>query len=462
MSRHAFRDIVRLAWPVYVSQVAVMANGVIDTVMAGRYGTLDLAAVGIGASIYATLFITLMSVLLALTPIAAQAYGAGRHAEIGESVRQCGWLAVWLALVSLALLKHPQPLFALSRLAPDVEARTAAYLDAIAWAVPTTLLFRVFAGFSTAISRPRPVMVLNLAGLALKVPLNWVLMNGELGLPALGAAGCAAATAVIAWLTCAAAWLWCRREPDYRRYRVFERWSWPRARAQWQLVALGVPIGATFFVDVTAFTFMALFIARSGALWSGAHQIAANLAALAFMLPLAIGIASGVLVGQALGARTPVRARTMGLAGLGLGLACGAAVGATLVLAARPIVALYTSDPDVQRIAVGLLAFVGVYHVVDALQVVAVSAVRAYERIAVPMVIYAVALWGVALGGGYALGITGFGAFGSEVAPMGATGFWVAAVAGMVLTAALVTAYFLRLSRAVAPLEPRDARRAAA
>jgi MATE family multidrug resistance protein len=461
MSHYAVRDIVRLAWPVYVSQAAVMANGVIDTVMAGRYGTLDLAAVGIGASIYATMFITLMSVLLALTPIAAQAYGAGRHAEIGESVRQSAWLALWLALVSLALLRHPQPLFALSRLAPDVEARTAEYLDAIAWAVPATLLFRVFAGFSIAISRPRAVMVLNLAGLALKVPLNWVLMNGELGLPALGAAGCAAATAVIAWLTCAAAWLWCWRERDFRRFRVFERWSWPRARAQWQLVALGVPIGATFFVDVTAFTFMALFIARFGALWSGAHQIAANLAALAFMLPLAIGIASSVLVGQALGARAPERARTMGLAGIALGLACGAAIGATLFLAARPIVALYTTDPDVQRIAAGLLTFVGLYHVFDALQVVAVNAVRAYERTAVPMAIYAVALWGVALGGGYALGIARVTASGTAIPPMGASGFWLAAVAGMVLTAALVTAYFLRLSRARARFAERDRRAAA-
>jgi MATE family multidrug resistance protein len=446
MTPHAFRDIVRLAWPVYVAQVAVMANGVIDTVMAGHYGTLDLAAVGIGASIYATLFITLMSVLLALTPIASQAYGAGRHAEIGESVRQCAWLAVWLAIVAIALLEHPGPLLALSRLAPDVEARTVAYLDAIAWAVPATLLLRVFAGFSTAISRPRAVMAFNLAGLALKVPLNWVLMYGELGLPALGAAGCAASTAVIAWLTCIAAWLWCWRNPDYRRYRVFERWSWPNARAQWRLIALGVPIGATFFVDVTAFTFMALFIARSGALWSGAHQIAANLAAAAFMLPLAIGIAASVLVGQALGARAPRRARSTGLAGVALGLASGLSVGATLVLAAHPIVALYTSDAEVQRLAAGLLAFVGAYHVFDALQVAAVNVVRAYERTAIPMLIYVVALWGVALGGGYLLGIAGIAAPGGDVAPMGARGFWLAALAGMVLTAALVTAYFLHTS----------------
>jgi MATE family multidrug resistance protein len=436
-------DIARLAWPIFVAQIAVMANGVIDTVMAGRYGTLDLAAVGIGASVYVTLFITLMGVLFAITPIVAQLQGAARHGDIGEEVRQSAWLALGLAAISVLLLTHPGPLLALSRLAPELEAKTRAYLDAIAWGVPAALLFRVFQGFSTAIGRPRVVMALNLGALALKVPLNWVFMYGELGLPELGGVGCAAATATIAWLTCAAAWAWCYVEGDYARYRVFACWSWPRLRAQWQLVALGVPIGATFFVDVTAFTFMALFIARFGALYSGAHQIAANLAALAFMLPLSIGNASAVLVGQAIGAGEPGRARATGLTGLAIGLACGLTVGATIYLAADPLVRLYTNDAAVQRLAAGLLALVAAYHVFDAAQAVVVNVLRGYRHAAVPMLVFGVALWGVGLGGGYAIGIAGVGV----PAPLAASGFWLAAVAGMALAAALITVYFLRVSR---------------
>src|SRR5215510_8502071 len=94
--RHLVRDILRLAWPVYIAQIAIMANGVVDTVMAGHYGTVDLAAVGIGASVYVTLFVTLMGVLFAITPTVAQLHGAGRYAEIGEEVRQSGWLAAGL------------------------------------------------------------------------------------------------------------------------------------------------------------------------------------------------------------------------------------------------------------------------------------------------------------------------------------------------------------------------------
>jgi len=444
MHRPIAADIARLAWPIWISQLAIMANGVIDTVMAGRYGTLDLAAVGIGTSVYVTLFVTLMGVLFAITPTVAQLQGAGRHAEIGEEVRQSAWLALGLAAVSCAALTHPGPLLSLSELAPDVEAKTRAYLDAIAWGVPAALLFRVFQGFSTAISRPRVVMALNLAALALKIPLNWAFMYGKLGLPELGGAGCAAATSTIAWLTCAAAWTWCRVERDYARYRVFARWSWPRWRAQWQLVSLGVPIGATFFVDVTAFTFMALFIARFGALYSGAHQIAANVAALSFMLPLAIGNAAAVLVGQAIGARELGRARATGMTALAIGSGCGLAVGATIFLVTDPLVRLYTSDVAVRELAATLLALVAVYHVFDAVQIVVVSVLRGYRHAFVPMLVFGVALWGVGLGGGYAIGIAGIGV----PAPLAASGFWLAGVIGMALAAALVTAYFLRVSRA--------------
>jgi MATE family multidrug resistance protein len=450
-------EIVRLGWPVFIAQFAVMANGLIDTVMAGRYGTEDLAAVGIGASIYATLFITLMGVLFAVTPIAAQLYGAGRHHAIGEEVRQSAWLALALAGLSFAMLRHPEPLLALSRLEPEVEVRVRAYLNAISWAVPAALLFRVFQSFATAVARPRVVMSLNLAGLALKVPLNAVFMYGWAGFPALGAPGCGVATAVIAWLTCAAGWLYCAREADLRRFGVFERWSWPQARAQGKLVALGLPIGFTILVDVTAFTFMALFVARFGAQFSGAHQIAANVAALTFMLPLALGHATSVLVGHAIGAGEPRRARVTGLVGIRLGVALSLGVAAAIFAGAGLIASLYTADAEVRQVGAALLALVAVYHVVDAEQAVAVNAVRAYKKTAVPMAIYVVALWGLGLGGGYALGVAGW--WSGE--PLRAAGFWIGAIVGMTATAVAVTLYFLRVSRLAVEEAARDRNAAA-
>jgi MATE family multidrug resistance protein len=450
MSRNLVRELLRLGWPVLVAQLAVMANSVIDTVMAGRYGTLDLAAVGIGSSIYFSVFVALMGVLLALTPIVAHLHGAGRQSDIGEEVRQSAWLAAALALVSLALFAYPEPFLLVARLDPALEAKVRAYLHALAWSVPASLLFRVFYGFSTAISRPRTVMALTLVGLALKVPFNWVFMYGNLGAPELGSTGCAVATALVSWIVCALAWTWCWFEPGYEPYRVFARWSWPDANALGRILALGLPIGLTFLIDVTGFTFMALFIARLGALYSAAHQIAANLAALSFMLPLALGNAASVVVGQSLGAHRYARARAAGLTGIALGLGCALVLGACIYAFAGGIAGLYTEDAGLRRVTAGLLAFVAVYHLFDAVQAVAVNVLRGYKRAVVPMLIYAVALWGVGLGGGYVAGLTATDlSWLGLAAPMGARGFWLAAIASLALAGSLVTAYFLRVSRPV-------------
>ncbi|MDP2795197.1 MAG: MATE family efflux transporter [Sulfurisoma sp.] len=443
LSRHPLvRDLFRLAWPVLVAQVAVMANAVIDTLMAGHISAEDLAGVGIGAAIYVTVFVTLMGVLLALTPTVAHLHGAGRYAEIGEEVRQSGWLALALGFLAVVLLKNPEPLLAFSQLTPTVEAKVRLYLDAIAWSLPATLAFRVFYGFMAGIGRPRAVMAINLVGLCFKVPLNLVFIHGYLGVPAMGGPGCAAATAVISWFTVSIAWGWCMRRTDCEGYGVFARWSWPKAARIGPLLRLGLPIGATQFVDVTAFTFMALFIARLGPAASASHQIASNLAVLAFMLPLALGNATAVLCGQSLGARDALRARRAGKIGLLFGMGLASLVSGLLWLAAPTIAALYTPDPAVRRAAVPLIVLVAAYHWVDALQAVAVNILRGYKKTFWPMLIYAVSLWGVGLAGGVVLGLTDW-----LGPPRGAAGFWLAATASLAVAGAAVGAYFLRVSR---------------
>jgi len=448
VSRKLAHEIYRLAWPVLIAQLAVMAYAVIDTIMAGRFATDDLAAVGIGASIYVSVFVGLMGVLLALSPTVAQLHGAGRHDEIGEQVRQAMWLAVALTIVAVLVLRYPDPLLAMSEAPPVVADKARAYLAIAAWGAPAALAFRLFASYTTAVSLPRVMMALNLLGLTLKVPLNWILIFGHLGSPPMGASGCALSTALVNWIICILAWLWCARAPAYRGHGVFARWSWPRRNDQWRLSALGVPIGMTFLVDVTAFTFMALFIARLGAVNSAAHQIAANVAAVIYMLPLAMGNAVGVLVGQAVGARRWRLARSTGATGLALALALAALCGAALMLGASAVAGFYTLDPGVQAVAATLLMLVTVYHVFDALQAIATSALRSYKRAVVPMLVNIGGLWGVGLAGGYVIGLTNaidLSAIGLAT-PLGAPGFWAGATAGMLVSSVCVIVYFFMVS----------------
>jgi MATE family multidrug resistance protein len=436
------RELFHLAWPVLIAQLAVMSNGVIDTVMAGRLWPIDLAAVGIGASIYFTVFVTAMGVLIALTPNVAHLYGSGDQALIGEEVRQSAWLALLLGVAVILLMRYPEPFLMLSQLTPEVELKVRAYLDALSWSVIPSLLFRVFYGFASGIGKPRPIMMFNLLGVALKVPLNLLFVYGGLGMPAMGGPGCAVSTAVIGTLSCLLAWSWCAYNAEYRPYRIFRDLSGPKPAKMLELLGLGLPIGVTFFVDVTAFTFMALFIARLGPATSGAHQIASNLAALVFMLPLSLGNAASVLAGQALGAGDARRARHAGVAGIVSCLGFGLLTCLLLWLGAETIAGLYTNNAEVRAGAALLIGYVAVYHVFDALQTAGVSVLRGYKKTSVPMAIYVVALWGVGLAGGYLLGLT------DSLGPARrAPGFWLAALLSLALAGGLVTAYFLRVSK---------------
>jgi MATE family multidrug resistance protein len=417
--------------------------------MAGRYATDDLAAVGIGAAIYFSVFVALMGVLLAVTPTVAQLHGAGLHGEIGEPVRQAMWLAAALAVVSIVVYSHPEPLLAMSEAPPTVAAKVRAYLAIAAWGAPAGLAFRLFASYTMAVSLTRVMMALNLLGLALKVPLNWMFIFGHWGAPEMGAAGCALSTTLVNWAICILAWVWAGTTRDYRPHRVFARWSWPRWHHQRQLIALGTPIGGTFLVDVTAFTFMALFVARLGAVNSAAHQIAANVAAVMYMLPLATGNAVGVLVGHAIGARHFSLARSTGLAGLAVASGLAAVAALALAVAANAVADFYTSDPDVRAVAGRLLLLVGAYHVFDSTSAVAVNALRGYKRAVVPFIVNVVGLWGVGLGGGYVIGLTHLlplSALGLAT-PLGVPGFWIGATAGMAVAASGVLVYFLLVSK---------------
>ncbi|BCB25711.1 MATE family efflux transporter [Sulfurimicrobium lacus] len=436
MQRSSTRELVHLAWPMLVAQLAMMGNAVIDTAMAGRLSVIDLAAVGIAASILATVLMSLVSVLFALPPIIAHLYGANRQAEIGREIHQGVWVSLALALVAVLLLLFPGPFIAISDLQPAVETKVRAYLAVSAWGVPGAFALRLFFGLSMGIGRPRPVMFFALLSLALKVPLNALFMYGLLGFPEMGGPGCAVATALDAWLMAALAWGWCLNHPKYVEFQLRQRFTAPDFVAIREFLKLGIPMGLTFIADVTAFTFMALFIARLGPVVSGAHQIAANLAALAFMIPLSLGNATSVLVGQALGAGQAGRARHICWEGIRLGMSIAAVLSLTYWLGAPYIAAFYTTDLQVRAIAIPLIAMVGLYHLGDALQAVSVNALRGYKTSVVPMVIYTVTLWVPGLGGGILLGLTDtFGA------ARGAPGFWLAGIGSIWLVGGLMAVY---------------------
>jgi len=446
------RDILKLAWPVFVGQLAVMLNGLIDTMMAGRLSAVDVAAIGLGASIYITVYVGLMGVLLALAPIAAQHWGAGRLDRIPHATGQAIWLAIGLAIPGCLVLGWTDPWLRFADAPPEVADVARGYLWAVAAGLPAALLFRVFYALSNAIARPKAVMAINVAGLALKLPLNALFMSGwhsETGtiVPAMGGAGAGVATAIILWLSLALSLLAMRRMPVFRNLNI--RWPLRPDPAQLgELLRLGLPIAGAYLVEVTSFAFMALFLARLGATVAAGHQIAANLAVLVYMLPLAVANATSTLVAQSIGAGRPDRARAYGRRGLRMAVMIAGTVAAALWLGREGIVRAYTPDASVILVAAPLVALVAAFHLFDSIQVMIAFVLRAHRITTLPMLVYLVCLWGVGLGGGWWLAFV-VGAGESALAPWvaGARGFWIAGGVSLMAASALLALVLRRVWR---------------
>ncbi len=402
----------------------------VDTLLVARYSAIDLAALAVGAAAYITVFIGLMGVVLAVAPIVGQLFGAKRYEAAGEQLHQAVWLALGLTLIGSTVLAFPQPFITLSRATPEVADKLRQYLLALAISLPAGLLFAAFRGFNNAVSRPKAVMVLQLGGLALKAPLAALLVHGAGPLPALGVLGCGLSTAITMWCVVGAAWLVLRRDPFYAPFAIFGHGLRPpHWVALWAQLKLGIPMGGSVLIEVTGFASMAFFISRFGATPVAGHQIAANLVSLLFMVPLALGNATSTLAAQSIGAGALHDARRVAWHGIEFAALMALGLGTVVFFAREAVVRTYTSDESIVAAALPLLAWVALFHFVDAMQVVAAFTLRAWRIATVPLLIYATSIWGLGVGGGYAVA---FNVGGNVPAALhGARGFWVACTAGL-------------------------------
>jgi multidrug resistance protein, MATE family len=450
---HSARRIAPLAWPVFVGQVAVLAFATVDTLMASRASAIDLAALAIGGAAYVSVFVTLMGMVLAVAPIAGQAFGAGQRSEAGRQLHQAMWLALLISGPGCLALLFPQPFLSLAHASPEVAVKARSHLAALAFALPAALLFTAFRGFNIAVSRPKIVMLLQLGALVLKVPLTALLVFG-LQLPEAwggfelqprGAPGCGIATAIVMAVQLLVAWWILRRDPFYVSFGLQGPIGRPARASLLALLRLGIPMGLSIAIEVTGFAFMAFFIARLGATPVAGHQIAMNLLSLLFMMPLSIANASSTLVAQRIGAGDADDARRLGWHGLMIGLSIATFVGSSVYTLREHVLRIYSSDAAVIAAALPLLTWLVLFHVADAGQTVAAFVLRAYRIATAPLLIYAVAIWGVGLGGGY---VIAFNVLGITPAPLlGATGYWAAATAGLVIAASALGGYLAHVGR---------------
>ena len=439
------RTIARHAGTVLVGQLAVMSFGIADTLIAGRYSPQALAVLSLASSIYISIYVALNGLLQALLPVWAELHGAGRQAEVGRSVRQALYIAAGAAVIGISGLWFPDLWLSATEVPEALWPDVRAYLRILALALVPSLLFRMYSTLNQSLGHPRLVTWLQAGALLVKVPLSFALTFGTAGLSGMGVVGCAWATLAVNTLMLLAG-LWLLRTQDiyqpYRLWRRPERPNWPVIR---RFLALGVPAGLSIMVEVTSFTLMALFIARLGAVALASHQIAASLAAVLYMVPLALGIASSARTGYWLGAGQAHKARRA--AGTGIGLAIGAALlGASLLFMGRETLAnAFSNDPSVVQAATVWLSWVALYHLADAVQAVCAYLLRCYRITVMPLLVYTALLWGVGLYGGYRWAYQGIDWAGWPLRASVDT-FWITSTAALALVSALFAAMVWRAS----------------
>jgi len=439
------RAILALAAPLAAANLAQMAMGVTDMVMVGRLGAMPLAAAGLGAMLYFTGGVMLQGILSAVAPLAAHALGAGDRAVAGRIASAGLLLAILLALPFIAVLTSLDRLLHALGYDAVLAAEIGRFLRAIAWGGPAFLGFAVLRSLLAALSRTRSMMIVLLLCVAGNAALNWVLIYGHFGVPALGVVGSAYASAINQWLILAGLALCIRIMPALAFLRVLGNAFAANRTAMASILRLGLPIGGIMGIEVGVFMAAGVLMGLLGAAALGAHQLVLNCAGITFMVPLGLGQAATVRVAYQLGAGRALAARQAGFLALALGIGFMSITAIVLWTVPEAIIGAYIdiTDPanrEVVQIARLLIAIAAIFQVFDGTQVIAAGALRGYKDTFVPMLLAIFGYWVAGFAGGWIL------AFPLGYGPVG---LWWGLALGLAVVAVLLT---LRLHLLAAPI----------
>jgi MATE family multidrug resistance protein len=431
-----YRSLGRLALPIIIAQMAQIATGFIDTVMAGRISALALGSIAIGTNLWIPVYLFVVGLLMATSSIVSHYYGAREFSAIKDQVWQSMIVSSVLGLLTMFVVRQLADLMGWIGIDDEIVPVARGYLDAVSWGMPAVCIYLVLRFASEGIGYTRPMMYIQLAGLVLNAILNYILMFGKLGAPAMGAIGAGWATAAVMWLNLIVLLIYIFTHHRYAAVinAVRNRMDWSKSR---ELFRLGFPIGLTLVSEVGMFSAVALLMGKLGVVEVAGHQVAINFTAMMFMIPLGISAATSIRVGHALGEKQPLHARFRGVAGISLAALCMFFTATILVVFPDMVVAIYTNDNEVAEMAKGLLLMAAIFQLSDGIQVSAAGALRGMKDTLYPMVISVVVYWLIGLPISYYFGIS---------QNYGPQGLWLGLIAGLTIAAFWLSWRFNRIS----------------
>ena len=434
----------RIAWPLLIAQTAQIGTGVVDTLMAGNYGDVDLAAIAIGFNIWLPLYLIILGTLFACSAIVAQDFGAGRIERVRSFLPQGLWVAVALSAVMTPLCLNSGIVIELLGLPPETAVKTTAYVSRVGLGFPALGIFMALRYHTQGLGITAPFAMASVIGFIANVPLNYMLIFGAWGAPELGAEGCGLATAASMWISTSIILLYVLTARSLRPY-LPDRWlQMPDQQRIGEILAVGIPVGLTFFLETGVFSAITLLIATLGDAAVAAHQIAFNVWDVFYIPMVSIGSAMATRMGHAIGAANAHGVRMALRVGAALSTLIGLLAMSLLLLFPDAIIGAYTQSDTIRDLAFSLLRLAALFIMIDVVQIVGSFVLRAYKETRFPFVVVTFSYWGLALPLGYAMAIHW-----GDSTPEGTVDFWYATILGIAVAAALITWRVRRLLSAL-------------
>lgn len=364
-----FKRLLLLAAPLLAANLAQVGMGVVDTLVAGKAGMVDMAGASLGNSVTVPVLFAGSGLLSILGPIISRLRGEGREARVGHVVRNGLFVAVVLSVVAVLALWFARGGFGLLTDDRRMAAIASDYVAAVLWGVPAFMGYCVFRSLHEGFALTRAVMVVGLGGLACNIPANFAFVFGWWGLPAMGGAGCGAATALIYWVELALMIVLLRRSSRLSSHRrQLAAWRPPAWKSVCQIFRLGAPLGISVLCEVSFFTVASLVLAYYGPVIVAAQQVSINVSSVFFMLPFSIAVAASIRMGFFVGRRDAASMDALLKTGLATVVCVSILSMATIILLRYAIIGCYTHDDAVSSIAQGLLVLCAVYQCPDGIQ----------------------------------------------------------------------------------------------
>lgn len=419
---------LRFSLPFIANQLLQMSVVTIDTVMAGADGTLTLAAVSQGGSLWALAQITLIGIAMTLSPMVARAYVRKDTNQLRELFQQSLWLSVILSVFGVLLMLMLPSLMSVVKVDAAIIPPATDYLFVMTFAMPFFCFYLPIRFFNEGIGNPNIVMVITLLSIPINVGGNYILLNGLLGFPKMGAMGIAISSLAAVMFTTLLGFWYIQRGARIKAYRLFERFDGFRWHLQKPFFQLGIPNAVSLFMEAGMFIAVALSAGRMGVSTAAANQVAMNYISITFMIPLGLSLALMTRVGMAHAEDNPQKTRAVALSGTFLGGALMLFSVLAVAFFGKTIVGLYTDNAEVTTLALGLLFYATLFQVFDGIQVCSAGALRGVGDTKSPMNYAFIGYW--LLGVPLAIYLAFYTNYGAK-------GLWVGLLIGLSVTGLL-------------------------